>query len=79
MKRVVLNDQYSSLANNSSSSINSWSPFFHSVYINDLSDNLSNHKLFADDTSLFLVVQDFILSSKSLNDDIKRINKWDFQ
>ena len=36
-------------------------------------------KLFADDTSLFLVVQDIILSAKNLNDDLKKINKWTFQ
>ena len=50
------------------------------MFINDLSDNLdSNPKLFADDTSLFSVVQDTTLSAKNLSDDLKKINKWAFQ
>ena len=53
---------------------------FFLIFINDLSDNLiSNPKLFADDTSLFSVVQDITLSAKNLNDDLKKINKWAFQ
>ena len=59
--------------------INSWSSFYLNIY-NDLSDNLiSNPELFADDTSLFLLVQDITLSAKNLNDDLKKINKWAFQ
>ena len=46
---------------------------FFLIFINDLSDNLvSNPKLFADDTSLFSVVQDITLSAKNLNDDLKK-------
>ena len=38
--------------------------------LNDLSDNLvPSSKLFADETSLFTVVQDTTLSAKNLNDD----------
>ena len=40
---------------------------------------ISNPKLFADDTSLFSVVQDIALSAKNLNDDLKKINKWALQ
>ena len=55
-------------------------PLFFLIFINDLSNNLvSNPKLFADDTSLFPVVQDITLSAKNLNDDLKEINKWAFQ
>ena len=49
--------------------------FFFLIVINDLSDNLVlNPKLFADDTSLFLVVQDITLSARNVNDDLKKIN-----
>ena len=52
-------------------------PPFFLIFINDLFDNLKflNTKLFADGTSLFLVVQDITLSAKNLNDDLKKINK----
>ena len=59
--------------------INSWSSFFV-IFINELSGNLvSNPKLFADDISLFPVVQDITLSAKNLNDDLKKISKWEFR
>ena len=44
---------------------------FFLIFINDLSDNLvPNRKLFADNTSLFSVVQDITLSVKNLNHDL---------
>ena len=47
-----------------SSGFSSWSIVFF-IYINDLSDNLeSNVKLFADDTSMFLVDRDLINTSR---------------
>ena len=50
------------------------------IYINGLADDLySNVKIFADDTSLFSVVQDVNASARELNDDLKKINKWAFQ
>ena len=81
-QRVVLNGQYSSWASFKAGvpqgSI--LGPLFFLIFINDLSDNLIlNPKLFADDTSLFSVVQDIALSAKNLNDDLKKINKWAFQ
>ena len=49
-------------------------------YINDLPDGLSsNAKLFADDTSLFSVVQDTNTFATELNSDLKKINDWAFQ
>ena len=36
-------------------------------------------KLFADHTSLFLLVHDLNTSAKELNDDLKKINDWAFQ
>ena len=48
---------------------------FFLIFINDLSDNLvSNPKLFANNTSLFVVVPDITLSAMNLNDDLKKIN-----
>ena len=57
----VLNGQYSSWASVKSGVPQGLilDPLFFLIFINDLSDNLvSNPKLFADDTSLFSVVQD---------------------
>ena len=47
--------------------------FLFLIYINDLSNNLSSKtKLFADDTSLFSVVNDVNLSEFHLNSDLKK-------
>ena len=81
-QRVVLNGQYSSWASVKAGAPQGsiLGPLFFLIFINDLSDNLvSNPKLFADDTSLFSVVQDITLSAKNLNDDLRKINKWAFQ
>ena len=81
-QRVVLNGQYSSWASVEAGVTQEaiLGPLFLLILINDLSDNLvSNPKLFADDTSLFSVVQDITLLTKNLNDDLKKINKWAFQ
>ena len=51
--------------------------FFFLIYINDLSDNLvSTVELFADDTSLFSVVQDSNISVYELNNDVQKISEW---
>ena len=43
-------------------------------YINDLADGLSsNTKLFADDTSLFCVIHDAVITTLQLNSDLVRI------
>ena len=45
------------------------------IYNNDLSDDLiTNVKLFANDTSLFSVVQDVDTSANNLNNDLSKIN-----
>ena len=50
------------------------------VYINDLLEDLTTSaKLFADDTSLFLVVHDSAASSAFLNDDLLKISRWAYQ
>ena len=47
--------------------------------IKDLPDNLSsNPNLFADDTSLFAIVDDINYSVNYLNDDISKIREWAF-
>ena len=55
-------------------------PLLLSIYINDLSDGVpSNCKLFADDTSLFPVVNDIQSSAAILRNDIMIISNWAIQ
>ena len=55
-------------------------PLLFSIYINDLSDNLTtNAKLFADDTSLFIVVHNVNIFAINLNNDLSKINDWSTQ
>ena len=50
------------------------------VYINDICSNLStNVKLFADDTSLFSIVNDANKSFESLSNDLYIISNWAYQ
>ena len=52
-------------------------PLFFLMYINDLGNNLSSTvKLFADDASIFSIVHDLDLSSKQLNNDLKKVSDW---
>ena len=51
-------------------------PLLFLIYINDLPDELkSNAKLFADDTSLFAIVNDKNESANILNNDLKLVSK----
>ena len=81
-QRVILNGQHSSW-NNVQARVpqgSILSPLFFLVYINDLSDGLnSNPKLFADDTSLFSVVQNINSTANDLNSDLIKISDWAFQ
>ena len=55
----------------------SLSPLLFLVYINDLTENIrSNIKLFADDTSLFINVEDPVQSALVLNGDLLTIKRW---
>ena len=52
-------------------------PLLFLVYINDITDGLKSEvRIFADDTSLFVVVDDPIISFETLNHDLKLIEKW---
>ena len=75
---VVLNGQVSSLAN-----VNAWVPkdstfglFLFLMYTNDLTDDFSNTKLFANDTSLFSVVHKINTSADEGNNDSVKTNYW---
>ena len=55
---------------------NSWTTIFL-VYINDICSNLStNVKLFADDTSLFSIVNDANKSFEILSNNLCVISNW---
>ena len=73
---VFLNGQASSWADVEAgvSKGSIFGPLFFLNYINDLSENLeSNVNLFADDTSIYLVVKDPNTSAEILNHDLSGI------
>ena len=55
-------------------------PLLFLIYINDLEKNLKCQvKFFADDTSLFSLVSDPVLTASRLNSDLDLISKWAYQ
>ena len=75
-QRVVLNGQCSSWAdvNAGVPQGSILGPLLFLIYINDLSDSLKSEcKLFADDTSLFSVVNDINTSVSGLNEALEKI------
>ena len=53
---------------------------FFLVYINDIVENInSGIKLFADDTSLFSVVESSIRTANDLNRDLEKVRLWAWQ
>ena len=80
--KVVLNEQDLSWTNVQAGVLQGsiLGPLFFLIYINDLSDDLtSNPKLFADNTSLFSVVQNINSTANDLNSDLMKISDWAFQ
>ena len=78
-QRVVLNEQTSEWEKNNAGvpqgSI--LGPLIFLIYINDLTDGISSIvKLFADDTSLFSVVQNKNNSASQLNNDLDKVSCW---
>ncbi len=52
-------------------------PLLFLIYINDIVNNIhSNIRLFADDTSLYIIVEDPISASTILNNDLETIHQW---
>ena len=55
-------------------------PLLFLIYINDLEKDIKSRiKFFADDTMLFSVVHNPLISANELNHDLKLINDWAFQ
>ena len=47
------------------------------MYINDIVVNIGSHvRLFADNTSLLIIVDDPITADDSLNSDLEKISRW---
>ena len=56
------------------------SPLLFSIYINDIVDIVqSSIRLFADDTSLFIRVDDAIAATDTLNTDLQEVKDWSQQ
>ena len=52
-------------------------PFLLLLFINDIENEvLNNIKMFADDTSLYCVVEDQTSAAESLNEDLACIHRW---
>ena len=52
-------------------------PLLFLLYINDIVENInSSIRLFADDTSLYIIVDDPIEAASQLNSDIEKVHEW---
>ena len=78
-QRVVLNGFYSdySIVESGVPQVSVLGPLLFLIYINDLEKNIrSNVKFFADDTMLFSIVKDPVISANTLNNDLDIIYQW---
>ena len=78
---VVLNGQYLVWKSATAGVLQGWvlGPLFFLIYINDHPLGLTtNVKLFADDTSLFSVINNNSVSAYGLNSDLVKIRGWAF-
>ena len=81
-QRVVLNGKSSQWASISAGVPQGsvLGPLFFLVYINDLVDNVDcDARMFADDTSLFSVVNDTSRTAEELNRDLEKVRLWAWQ
>ena len=81
-QRVVLNGMESSWGNVKAGVPQGsvLGPLLFLVYINDLEQGIESHvKFFADDTSLFSIVNDPVVSAASLQHDLNWITEWAHQ
>ena len=81
-QRVVLNGSFSdySVIESGVPQGSVLGPLLYLIYINDLEKNIkSNIKFFADDTMLFCIVKDPVLSADDLNHDVDIIYQWAHQ
>ena len=81
-QRVVLNGSFSSYSMIESGVLQGsvLGPLLFLVHIDDLECNIkSNITFFADDTMLFSIVKDPIISTNDLNHDLSIIQKWAYQ
>ena len=81
-QRVVLNGFYSdySLIESGVPQGSVLGPLLFLIYINDLERNTkSNIKFFADDTMLFSIAKDPVISANDLNHDLDKICQWAHQ
>ena len=81
-QRVVLNGRSSEWASVSAGvpQGSALGPLFFLIYINDLTENIATGmKLFADDTSLFSVVETENETAQALNSDLEKNRTWAWQ
>ena len=62
-----------------SSQCSTFGPLLFLKYINNLTEELPNAKLFAGDTLLFSVVCNINTSADEVSNDLVKINKWAYQ